>query len=248
MRRRREDGTLKVYPLASQPLPWPVPVALALMLGASTAVLLALMRRWTTQGRLVALWDWCAANEFHLRRTDHAELPDPLRTLTRPAPRLVMLLESEDELLVQIETVGAAGAEFRAQGSAKSESSVLNPSPLRWNLLLRRLKVAWPVTGLRPHAAANSILDFFPLSDLHAMAPSERFVLYGAELLAARRISASMLRGLLPPDIGLVLVDSWLLLDFSTRPFDSLTLQRVTGLSEQLAAHLPNRPVATANG
>jgi hypothetical protein len=44
---------------------------------------------------------------------------------------------------------------------------------------------------------------------------------------------------LLPPDVGLLLAGENLVLDFSTRPFDPLELQRVDALAEQIVMHLP---------
>jgi len=71
------------------------------------------------------------------------------------------------------------------------------------------------------------------------MSPSERFTLYGEQATAARAVASSALRGLLPPDIGLVLLDHYLMLDFSARPFDPLELERLDDLAEQLTVNLP---------
>jgi hypothetical protein len=44
---------------------------------------------------------------------------------------------------------------------------------------------------------------------------------------------------LLPADIGLLLVEQNLVLDFSSRPFDPLEMQRIDALAEQIVLHLP---------
>ena len=71
------------------------------------------------------------------------------------------------------------------------------------------------------------------------MAPTERFILYGAESRAARSLGKSSVAALLPPDVGLLLIEQNLVLDFSTRPFDPLELERVDALAEQIVLHLP---------
>ena len=71
------------------------------------------------------------------------------------------------------------------------------------------------------------------------MAPTERVVLYGAEARAARKLGKSSVAALLPPDVGLLLVEQNLVLDFSSRPFDPLELQRIDALAEQIVTHLP---------
>jgi hypothetical protein len=82
-------------------------------------------------------------------------------------------------------------------------------------------------------------LDYFQLEEMRAMAPTERFVLYGAEARAARALGKSSVAALLPADVGMMLVDKNLVLDFSSRPFDPLELERIDALAEQIVTHLP---------
>jgi hypothetical protein len=206
-----------------------VPVAILL---ASGTVYYLLVRRWTTQRRWLALADWAEANKFKLHGEQLAVLPEVLKLLTTPPPRALLSLNDADTALLQIET-------SLTPSSGPAQSTPAEPRPSRWNLLVRKLELAWPMTGLRPQGHAHSILDFFPLADMQAMSPSERFVLYGAESRSARALSKSILRGLLPPDIGLLVVGHNLILDFSARPFDELTLERIDALAEQLVLHLP---------
>ena len=68
---------------------------------------------------------------------------------------------------------------------------------------------------------------------------TEWFVAYGTDSAAARVVTKSMLRSLLPPDIGLLLHGRHMVVDFSARPFDAIELSRVAALADQLATHLP---------
>src|SRR5688572_7985084 len=210
-----------------------VPVVLLAILAASGVMFWMLVRRWTQQQHWMALSEWAEANRFTLNGQDRAVRPGLLLRLGTAGrdPRVLLSLHDADTTIVQVEAMPQAG-----QQAGQHEPSA---APARWNLLVRRLEVIWPTTGLRPQAHAHSVLDFFKLSDMQAMSPSERFVLYGQEAGAARALAASLVRGLLPPDIALLLVGNDLVLDFSTRPMDPLTLQRVDALAEQIVSHLP---------
>ena len=211
-----------------------VPVVLLAILGTSGLMFWLLIRRWTEQRHWLALSEWAEANRFALHGEARAMQPSLLLRLGTAggAPRVLLSLHDADTTIVQIEALPQPGqASVQTTGSPASAA--------RWNLLVRRLETTWPTTGLRPQAHAHSILDFFKLADMQAMSPSERFVLYGQEAGAAKALAASLVRGLLPPDIALLLVGNDLVLDFSTRPLDPLTLQRVDALAEQIVAHLP---------
>jgi hypothetical protein len=71
------------------------------------------------------------------------------------------------------------------------------------------------------------------------MSPPERFVIFGTDSAAARRMAKSSLIALLPPDLGLLLHGSNLILDFTARPFDAIELSRLCSLVDQLLAHVP---------
>ena len=215
-------------------IPAAVPAVLAAVLVASSVMFWVLVRRWTADRTWQSLTEWAEANRFRLRGERQAEVPEVVRLLSKPPPRVLLSLNDEDTTLVQVETPLTPAAS--PEGGSPAEAK-----PARWNLLVRKLESAWPMTGLRPQGHAHSVLDFFPLHDMQAMSPSERFVLYGAEATAARELAKSPVRGLMPPDVGLVLVGHSLVLDFSARPFDALTLQRIDALAEQLVTHLPAR-------
>jgi hypothetical protein len=199
-------------------------VALVAIIGASSGIFWLLVRRWTTQRHWVAMGDWADENRFTLRGEERAVGPEILKSLTQPAPKILVSVNDADTGIVQIE----------AQPPRGKETAVV-----RWNLLVRKLERAWSPTGFRPAAGARSILDYFQLDEMRAMAPTERFVLYGAEARTARALGKSSVAALLPPDVGLLLIEQNLVLDFSARPFDPLELQRVDALAEQIVLHLP---------
>ena len=110
----------------------------------------------------------------------------------------------------------------------------------RWHVLVREVPaMAWAVTGLRPTHAKASLIDLFSMMSFPGMGETERFVVFGVDSTAAKHLSRSQARALLPPDIGLLLAGTHPVLDFSTRPFDPIELGRMNALAEQLVTHLP---------
>jgi hypothetical protein len=126
-------------------------------------------------------------------------------------------------------------AEIHTQKTQRTDTSQFT----RWHVMVRKIESRWPPTGLRPRANPSSVLDLFPMSSFPSMAPPERFVIFGTDSPAARRLAKSSLLALLPPDIGLLLHGSTLILDFTARPFDAIELSRLCSLVEQLLAYLP---------
>ncbi len=213
-------------------LAWAVPagelagvfLSLVAIIAASSGIFWLLVRRWTTQRHWVALSDWADENRFKLHGEDRAVGPQVLKNFTQPQPKVLVSLNDVDTGIVQIEAQPPRGKGTQL---------------VRWNLLVRKLERAWPTTGFRPATSGRSILDYFKVEEMRAMAPTERFVLYGADARAARALGKSSVAALLPPDVGLLLIEQNLVLDFSTRPFDPLELERVDALAEQIVQHLP---------
>src|SRR6476646_10228798 len=166
-------------------------LSLVVIIGASSGIFWLLVRRWTTQRHWVALSDWADENRFTLRGEDRAVGPEILKSFTQPAPKILVSVNDPDTGIVQIEAQPPRGR---------------GTQPVRWNLLVRKLERAWVTTGFRPANSARSILDYFQLDEMRAMAPTERFVLYGAEARAARALGKSSVAALLPADVGLLLV------------------------------------------
>ena len=199
-----------------QPFSWRVFVTLLAVLVISAATFAALVRRWTTQRHRALLSDWAKGKGF--RRISPERAPGPLAELKT--------LLSVREALADDATVLAA---------LREADEITN----RWHVLVRKLDGQWAPTGLRPTRASASLLDLFSLSSYPSLGNVERFVVYGSDSRMAAVISKSQFRGLLPPDIGLLLHGPWLILDFSTRPFDPIEFDRIIALAEQLVAHLP---------
>ncbi|MGE5610876.1 MAG: hypothetical protein ACM359_16620 [Bacillota bacterium] len=218
--------------VAQTSIPIRVLVSLLAILVASIAIFWFLVRRWTTQQHWLALSDWAEANNFKLHGQQRAVAPEVLNRFTPTLPRVLVSLHDPDTAIVQIET----------------PTRTSEPRAARWNLLIRKLASSWPTTLLRPTAQVHSLLDFLPLGTMRAMVPGERFVQYAEQNLAGRLLNQSSVRAMLPPDIGLALIDDNLVLDFSTRPFDSLELQRMDALAEQIVTRLPSLPTDAEEG
>ncbi len=206
------------------PRPWPALLALVVVLFASVIVFWVLVRRWTTHRLRVLLADWAASNKFKLDPTGAGALPPPVAE-AKGAGGIIFSLRDEKTWLIQVEATGPA----LEKGS-------------HWNLLVRRIGSSWPATGLRPVAHRTSVLDAFSMGSFPSLAAPDRFVIFGVDGPAARVLGDSALLGLTPADIGLMVSGGFLVLDFSTRPFDTIELARMNGIAEQLAANLPSSP------
>lgn len=191
-------------------------LAILLVLAASGAVTWALIARWTSRRRWVALSDWTRANGFRLHRPDRIELTPAVRSASRPLQGVLSLTRGNTNII-----------------QADSDDR-------RWNLLARRITAPWPGTALRPVAQQHSIVDLFALESFPVLGAGERFLVCGQDKPSARILARSSIRGLLPKDIGLLLHGRELLLDFSSRPFDEIEFGRMIALADQLVANLPS--------
>lgn len=105
-----------------------------------------------------------------------------------------------------------------------------------WNLAIRRVATQSPRVGLRPTADARSVVDLFGLGPAPHQPAGARFTIVGDDVLATRALADGSTQSLLPGDLSLLRVEDYLVIDFSDRPFDELTLGRMLALLEQLAA------------
>ena len=216
-------------------------ITLLVLLAVSAAVFVWQVLRWTSQPGWRALLDWSRERGFRLSR--------PLGAAAAPrepfdrfgGARIVTLLESGETRAMQLEVPAATAATTpgatQTAGAAAADGSANEPS--RWHVLVRQISSGWPATGLRPANLPASLLDQFSLSSYPRMGETDRFVVFGTDSAAARALSKSHARALLPPDIGLLLHGRHLVLDFSTRPFDGIELGRMVALADQLVRHLP---------
>jgi hypothetical protein len=196
-------------------------IVLGIIFLASLAVFIVLTRRWTSRRMYVAFLDFAEQRRFHLRAGRRAFVPPPLTELKNPAPQVCWLLENDTTSIVRIET-------------ALPQNDPASNTAAPWNVLVRRTISDWPSTGLRPAAQKRSLLDLFSLGSFPLVAANDRFTIFGNDPAAARRIGESHAIALLPPDIGLLRHGEYLLLDFSTRPFDPIEFGRMLSLVDQL--------------
>jgi hypothetical protein len=208
---------------------WAVLLTLVLITLVSAVMFVWQVRRWTTHRGWRALLDWSRERGFTLSRPQ-TPAGEPFDRIA--GARVMTMLESEGAgtmtRAMQIELTDAA-----AGGGGSGQ-------PPRWHVLVRQIGSApWPATGLRPANAPASLLDQFSLSSYPRMGDIARFIVFGTDSQAARMISKSEMRALLPPDIGLLLHGHHLVLDFSARPFDGIELGRMVALADQLVQHLP---------
>ena len=189
------------------------------ILALSAGTFAALVRRWTTARYRYALSDWAKENHFRFQRT--CTPPQPLIGDIKVPLRAAICLSADETSILALEQASDAN------------------DPARWHVLVRDLESSWKPTGLRPANATSSLLDLYSISSYPTMGNPERYIVFGTDSISARRLSQSHVRGLLPPDIGLLVTGRHLLLDFSARPFDPIEFDRMVALAEQLVAHLP---------
>jgi hypothetical protein len=109
-------------------------------------------------------------------------------------------------------------------------------TPQRWNLAVRKLAGVTGAIGLRPVHAERALTDLYQLAPAAHQGSGKRFTVVGEDLSATRRLAEGSIAALLPADIGLVRVGPYLVLDFSSRPFDEIEFNRVRSVLDQVAS------------
>jgi hypothetical protein len=200
-------------------------VTLLLLFGVSAAVFVWQVRRWTLQPGWRALLDWSRERGFKLSR------PQPRR-----ASRSTASPGAGDDDAGVDETTrcssNPAGCRRRGRRRRGGRSVAMARARPRSSAPPGRRRGCGPRTCRR----ACSISFAFELS---RDGRDDRFIVFGTDSAAARMLSKSHARALLPPDIGLLLHGRHVVLDFSTRPFDGIELGRMVALADQLVRHLP---------
>jgi hypothetical protein len=211
------------------PLPslfsWPVALTLLVVLGASAIMFRVLVLRWTVYHRWAELGRWADENGMTLQGLNDSTLVPPLDAIKNPAPTPVLSIVSSKMAMI----------EMRTAHEKRTDTSQYT----RWHAVVKKIDTPWLPTGLRPRANPSSLLDLFPLTSFPSMLPPERFVIFGTDSTAARLLAQSKLPALLPADIGLLLHGDTVIIDFSSRPFDTIELSRLTAVIDQIAANLP---------
>ncbi len=191
-------------------------LTLLVMLLASGRVFHLLTLQWTSQRPIQAMREWARDRQFRLQLPP-VELPTALQGLASIDPQVELLLRRGPEMLVRLTTAARPAAQ----------------RPV-WHLLIRETGAGRNPAALRPAGPPIVFADLFSLTGYPSLLPPERFVVFARESRDARQIAQSPARGLLPPDIGLLLHGPYITLDFSTRPFDSIEFDRMIAVMNQV--------------
>lgn len=197
---------------------WAILALLALIVVASSVIFALSILRETRHRARRRLDDWGERQRFAWMNVEFG-VPKPLDRLSELSMRLVMGLFNRNTQLIHVRTPPASADDAAGH----------------WNLAIRHVARHSPPVGLRPRDAKQSFLDFFKLEHAPSLARNERFTLVGDDLLASRKLSDGSGRALLPADLSLLRVDEFLIIDFSSRPFDEIELGRMVDLLDQLA-------------
>jgi hypothetical protein len=189
-------------------------LTLVLILLTSLGVFFVLVHRWTAGSRGYALREWSKRNGF--RTVPEDDFPPIVGPVIATPPHRCEQFTNGRITILRLHTETGA-----------------------WNVLVCRLETPWPTTGVRPVANPSSVLDLYSLASFPSLTTGERFVVYGTESIAAKALAASSMRALLPADIGVLLSNQDMMLDFTVRPFDEIEFDRMIALADQLVAHLP---------
>jgi hypothetical protein len=189
-------------------------LVLSLLLVASSLVFVTLIRRATSHRVRLSLLEWSRERGFHLGGPT-VTMPPPIVELANPDLRVQWILNSDATTLVQL-----------LDRPGENEG--------RWHLLIRKTVAKWPPTALRPAGDMPSAVDLFSLESFPMLPVNERYKLVGTDPSRARQLGASAAAGLLPAGIGLLLHGEYLVLDFSSRPFDGIEFGRIIALADQV--------------
>jgi hypothetical protein len=192
---------------------WFTLLLLVLLFGLSLGMFMILERRWTTQRKWVELREWARSRGLRMRRSGH--VPEALAMITFAQPWVRLLFWDEGMSLLQLQT--------------------MQPEARGWNVLVARC-VGWRggPAAIRPVHQPASLMDLLNLPVVPTPVGTARFVALARETRSARMLVSSPVRGLIPPDVGLLRTEQWLVLDFSTRPFDPVELDRMLELARQI--------------
>jgi hypothetical protein len=185
----------------------------------SSAVFFALCRRELNRRRDLRLTEW--ASGAGMKPIDPALFSVP--PLFPIADRYVV------RTVVGFMDVRTAVLSMRTALRGESESA-------SWNVAYRTMLSTSNFAGLRPVRVERSIVDLFAETPAAHQTAAQRFVVVGSDLAATRRLAESSIPSLLPADLGLVRVGQHLLIDFSTRPFDEIEMNRIKSVLDQVAS------------
>lgn len=220
-----------------------VMLILFLLLAIAGCTYFALVWRETSARRAVALDEWAQATGFYFNPLAKLRPPHPLERFGAGV-RVKHCLVSISTKASVVEFLAPAPAPSSVPspgtaGSAEPDPNAVPVPPPRYHVLIWPVESDWPAIALRPVAAATALSDVLPLPSQATRYGSQRFVIHTDHRTTAKNVADSRVRGLLPADIGLILIGRFMLLDFSFRPFDGIEFNRMIAIAKQVLAHLP---------
>ncbi|MFT3785532.1 MAG: hypothetical protein QM770_05135 [Tepidisphaeraceae bacterium] len=135
-----------------------------------------------------------------------------------------------------VKLVALAGFKDSSTHILRLRSDVPGQPSQEWNLLVRQVPTSSSPVGLRPTDAPRSVLDLYQMKPCPWQPVGQRFTIVGDDIIASAKIAEGSGRALLPPDLSLLRHGPTLVIDFSTRPFDEVSIDRVRALADQLAS------------
>lgn len=190
---------------------------LLLILAASAAVFFVSVHRETTHRAQMRLAEWAEQNSF-VKMNAEFGVPRPVDRLSPPMSMTIGYYRHGSRLV-----------------HARTPGIDPGDPPAQWNLAIRHVATMSPPVGLRAADVSRSIVDLFKLEPSPRQSSNARFVIVGEDLVAAHKMAEGSSRALLPGDLSLLRIDDYLVIDFSSRPFDPIELGRMLGLLDQLA-------------
>ena len=185
-----------------------------------------LVRQWTSGVAATAMREWARVNGF--RRVRGGAVPEALAS-GGVAPVVLRHYSRGGTSLLKVRARLPGGPE---RG---------------WHVLLRAADRPAKPVGLRPtrenpndgpaaDGPTASVIDWFGLPTFARLSAGRRFEVVGRDARAAARLADGPARALLPADVGLLRLRDCLLLDFSSRPFDPIELNRMLAIADQVEA------------
>ncbi|MBC7783416.1 MAG: hypothetical protein H7144_06205 [Burkholderiales bacterium] len=197
---------------------WSIPVAILIILLASSFMLARLLRRHTVGRERFGVWEWSINRRFARGPVGPVVL-EGLDDIQQPLRSLEHFKSRDDQISIY-----------------KLHSISEHDTVRTWHILVRSLDGFSTPIALRPAGASSSLIDLMNLQLFPRLSSEVRFAVYGLRATDARALANGPARALLPPDIGLIRGADQLILDFTSRPFDPVEFNRMLAVADQVKA------------
>lgn len=211
---------------------------LFLLLAIAGGTYFILVWRETSARITVALTEWAQATGYYFNPLAKLRPPQPLQRFG-PGVRVKQCLVSSKGSVIEFWVEDATRPPAEASDADHPDPAAIPPSLARYHVLIWPVESDWPAVALRPVLASNSVSDLLSLPSQAVRFGTQRFVIHTDHRSTGKQLADSQVRSLLPADIGVLLIDRYLLLDFSCRPFDGIEFNRMIAIAKQVVAHLP---------